>query len=788
MLRPTCRLLFVFCLVVGVAAGLPPASVAQEVRGPAVTDATDEVSDGSVRSDVDLLVDILEDDAARAELLDRLRAAESGVAEGDRAAEEAPGLLSESAMSFGRRIALETQEAAEKLADRVVAAWAGIANAPRVLDGLRGFDAAVILDTFAELLLVILATGGIYSALRAIAKPHFRRMGESAAHESCSAGRRIHLYLVSGILDLLIVILAWGGGYVIATLALGETGQIAIRQTLYLNAFLAVGLVKVAARMVLSPTTAKFRLLPMGDRTARSLTGWITVVVGLVGYGQLVAVPIINAQATQAVGRAVSILIALTVLAISVGLVLAYRRRLADWLTGTQSSVSRTGTLYALARNWHWPVLLYLVGLCVVVLTQPPQLALQTLMTSGRVLLIVLGGIALSSLLTRVMHRGITLPEKMRLRLPLLEARLNRFVPRILFVARLLIVAFVILIALDAIALVDLQAGLSSEFGLELSGRVVSVALILLAAFVIFLALSSYVDYRLNPNFGAPPTPRETTLLTLLRNAGIIALTIVTAMFVLAEVGLNIAPLLASAGVLGLAIGFGAQKMVQDIITGIFIQFERAINVGDVVTVGGITGSVERLTIRSVSLRDLDGSFHIIPFSSVDAVSNFTREFSFYLVDMGVAYRESMDEVKTAMFDAFEELRAMPDHAVSILADLEWFGLNAFGDSAVVLRCRIKTVPGMQWSVGRAYNEILKRIFDERGIEIPFPHQTLYFGERKDGSTQTVNVNSVTETRAPSDAQRISPRRPPDTAEPTQDGPHEGEGRGGDPTGGDRRS
>ena len=787
MPRPTRFVLLVFCLLVGLAAGLPSASIAQGLTGYAAADATQEGSDASGRSDVDLLVDVLEDDAARAELLERLKAAEPGEQD-NQTAEEAPELVSENAISLGRRVALETQELAEGFAARVAAAWEGVARAPRVFDGLSGFDPSVILSTMGDLLLAILVTSGIFYVLRATAKPHFRRMGESAAQERCSAVRRIRLYLVSGILDLLIVILAWGGGYTVATLVLGEAGQIAILQTLYLNAFLAVGVVKVAARMVLSPTTARFRPLPMADRTARSLTNWIAVVVSLVGYGQLVAVPIINAQTSPVVGRAVSVLIALTVLAITVGLVLAYRRRMADWLTGAGSPVSQPRALYALARNWHWPVLLYLIGLCVVVLTQPPQLALRTLIASGQVLLIVLAGIAASSLLTRVMHKGIKLPENMRLRLPLLEVRLNQFVPRFLFVVRLVIVVFVILIALDAIALVDLQAWLASEIGLELTGRVVAVVLILLLAFAMFLALSSYVDYRLNPNFGTPPTPRETTLLTLLRNAGIIALIIVTVMFVLAEVGLNIAPLLASAGVLGLAIGFGAQKLVQDIITGIFIQFERAINVGDVVTVGGISGSVERLTIRSVSLRDLDGIFHIIPFSSVDAVSNYTREFSFYLVDMGVAYRENVAEVKTAMFDAFEELRAMPDHAVDILADLEWFGLDAFGDSAVMLRCRIKTTAGKQWGVGRAYNEILKRIFDERGIEIPFPHQTLYLGERKNGTTQTVNVNSVTGMRSPSDAERVSSHRTTETPELTQNGPHKGEVQGGDAADGEGRS
>ena len=219
-----------------------------------------------------------------------------------------------------------------------------------------------------------------------------------------------------------------------------------------------------------------------------------------------------------------------------------------------------------------------------------------------------------------------------------------------------------------------------------------------------------------------------------------IAIVVVTAMFALSQLGLDIAPLIASAGVVGLAIGFGAQKLVQDIITGVFIQFENAINVGDVVTAGGTTGVVERLTIRSVSLRDVNGVFHIIPFSSVDMVSNFMRGFAFSVCDMGVAYREDLEEVRVAMFDAFEELRARDDMKPSIVGDMEWFGINAFADSAVIVRTRIKTRPGQQWNVGRAYNGIIKRIFDERGIEIPFPHQTLYFGEDKKGGAPPAHV------------------------------------------------
>src|SRR5690606_18193192 len=151
--------------------------------------------------------------------------------------------------------------------------------------------------------------------------------------------------------------------------------------------------------------------------------------------------------------------------------------------------------------------------------------------------------------------------------------------------------------------------------------------------------------------YGRKPSARERTLLALFRNAFSIALGVIVLLLVLAELGVNIAPLLAGAGIFGLAVGFGSQKLVQDVINGVFIQFENAMNEGDVVTVGGITGTVERLTIRSVSLRTVDGAYHLIPFSAVDSISNFMKNFSYHVAAIGVNYRESISEVKQAMRD-----------------------------------------------------------------------------------------------------------------------------------------
>ncbi|MBS0014296.1 MAG: mechanosensitive ion channel family protein, partial [Desulfobacterales bacterium] len=206
------------------------------------------------------------------------------------------------------------------------------------------------------------------------------------------------------------------------------------------------------------------------------------------------------------------------------------------------------------------------------------------------------------------------------------------------------------------------------------------------------------------------------------------------------RLGINIGPLLAGAGVIGLAVGFGAQTLVQDMITGAFILLEDALTVGDWVEAGGHSGTVEHLTVRTVTLRDLAGTVHLIPFSQVTTVTNYNRDYAYALIDAGVAYRERYGDVVQALQDTAAELRADAVWGRQITGELEVFGMNNIGDSAVEIRVRLKTRPMQQFSVKRAFLERMKHIFDERGIEIPFPHTTVWFGADKDGSAPPMRL------------------------------------------------
>ncbi|MGI9485727.1 MAG: mechanosensitive ion channel domain-containing protein, partial [Geminicoccaceae bacterium] len=376
-----------------------------------------------------------------------------------------------------------------------------------------------------------------------------------------------------------------------------------------------------------------------------------------------------------------------------------------------------------------------ITGVFIIAVSRPTEGLPLVLGATVQSMLAIAVGASLVVLIGRSIEKGVTLPSSLRSSQPQLSRRLDRIMPHLLNAARLIVSVAVALTVIDAFGIVDIGGWLRSESGETLIGVVLSVALVLILAYLIWLGLMSWIEYRLSDHRGHVAGARERTLLSLFANAITIALAAIAVMLVLSELGIEIGPLLAGAGVVGLAIGFGAQKLVQDIITGVFIQFENAINTDDVVTVAGTTGVVERLSIRSIGLRDVAGTYHLIPFSAVDQVSNYNRGFAYHIADIGIGYTESVPAAKEAMQVAFDRLKA-GEFGMHLLGDLEMLGVQALGDSAVVLRGRLRTAPGQQWGIGRAYNELVKEVFDERGIDIPFPHMTLFLGTDKEGRTQ----------------------------------------------------
>ncbi|MBN2553909.1 MAG: mechanosensitive ion channel family protein [Spirochaetales bacterium] len=233
---------------------------------------------------------------------------------------------------------------------------------------------------------------------------------------------------------------------------------------------------------------------------------------------------------------------------------------------------------------------------------------------------------------------------------------------------------------------------------------------------------------------------RAQTLKSSVHFAVTITIVVVAIIMSLRELGVDIAPILAAAGILGLAVGFGAQNLVRDLISGFFILMDNQVRVGDVVEVSGKGGLVEDINLRITTLRDLAGNVHYIRNGDIGVITNMTMGYSRYVFEVGVAYREDVEEVIEVLKQVDEELRADPAFAPDIIEPLEVLGLDQFADSAVIIKARTTTKPIQQWRIGREFNLRLKKAFDRRGIEIPFPHLTVYPGEDKQGQSPPLHV------------------------------------------------
>lgn len=197
-------------------------------------------------------------------------------------------------------------------------------------------------------------------------------------------------------------------------------------------------------------------------------------------------------------------------------------------------------------------------------------------------------------------------------------------------------------------------------------------------------------------------------------------------MYILNGLGVDIRPIMTAAGVLGVAIGFGAKRFFEDIITGLSILLEGQIRVGDYVEISSHQGVVEKVDIKLIQLRDTQGRLHYIRNGMVDTIINYTREFSYYVFDLGVSYDADIDFVTNTLKEIGEEFRNTANSKDYVLAPLEILGLDKFDDSAIIIKARIKTMPIKQWEVGREFNKFIKKKFDEKGIEIPFPQRTVH--------------------------------------------------------------
>jgi len=268
----------------------------------------------------------------------------------------------------------------------------------------------------------------------------------------------------------------------------------------------------------------------------------------------------------------------------------------------------------------------------------------------------------------------------------------------------------------------------TTTFGQRVVGAILSIAITLFVLTVLYEILHRSIERHLGRRDEITKLPvassRAITLLPMVRTSVFILFSTIALLTSLSAIGINIAPLLAGAGVLGVAIGFGSQTLVKDFLTGLFIVAENTIAIGDNVRIDTFEGQVEALTIRTIRLRDLDGSLHILPFSEVTKITNRSKGFAYALLDVGVAYNSDLERVMQILREVGEDIRQDPIFHRVILEPVKVMGVQELSSSSIVIRLRMRTRPGKQWDVRRLLNLRVKQRFDKEGIEIPFPVMT----------------------------------------------------------------
>ncbi len=515
----------------------------------------------------------------------------------------------------------------------------------------------------------------------------------------------------------------------------------------------------LAARTILAPSAPGLRLIRLNDDTADYLFVWIKRFIMLIAYSYVIFQNeyILNIRSTSAgstvadsISGAIQRALGFIVVMMLVYLVLSNRKNVAQWLRGNGAR-EKDKVLRTLGRCRRmvadiWPLfaIFYILSTYLIWALNIP----------GGFSLLFRGGVLTTFLLAmarplaygveRMLGQGLSLGDEIRRRSPALERRINRYLYMVQGFA-VSLVYFMILLALVHIWGFDLFAWIRGWFADETWAKLSRAGSIILVSFLIWelvgTLVENYLDAVDDTGKRIKRSGRTRTLLPLLQTFLFLVILITVTLTTLSTLGVDVTPVLAAAGVVGIAIGFGSQKLVQDVITGLFILFQDTIAVSDVVEVAGHTGTVERISVRTIELRDVSGRVHTVPFSEVTTITNHTKEFSFAELNIGVAYREDTDEVTEVIKQVGAELELDPAHAANIIEPIQVFGVDELADSAVIIKARIKTKPLTQWSVKRGFNRLLKYRFDELGIEMPFPHQTVYFGEDKSGKAPPAYVH-----------------------------------------------
>jgi small-conductance mechanosensitive channel len=490
------------------------------------------------------------------------------------------------------------------------------------------------------------------------------------------------------------------------------------------NAYLLYRLTTCAARLLVSPQSPRLRLLHISTESAVYIMRWVGRLTAIIAFGYALNAFAIVFGLYPSARDALLKLVALLGHIYAVVIVLQCRKSVAAWLAPPADKRGMFANLRRrLARRWHFLAIFYIVALWLVWALEVRDGFSRLLHFFVVTVLVLSATRALSIMALGALDRTFALPADADGHEPGFLARAARYHPLLRGTLTGLITALTLLALFEVWGLDPIGWFTGGALGGQLVSALVAIGCTLLIALVVWEFSNAAIDHRLEKlsrDQQAARSARLRTLLPMLRTTLFFIIMIVTGMMVLSQIGVNTAPLLAGAGVVGVALGFGSQKLVQDIITGLFLLLENAMQVGDTVNLAGLTGVVEYLSVRTIRLRALDGSVHIIPFSAVTSVTNMTRDYAYAIIDVELGHNEEPDAVADILRDIAEEMREQPAWKLALIADLEVMGVEKFTDLGWMMRVRIRTQPTRRWAVQREFNRRIKYRFDARSVEAPF--------------------------------------------------------------------
>lgn len=635
------------------------------------------------------------------------------------------------------------EELSKKIMDSGASTISLLAQMPRAMQNSKTFLARSENQAKLLSLLIAIASGIIVALI-------FRRLLKKLMPQATERTKSLTSKLPVGIIRAILSLLPYGALLISFFPLFRALPSFTIGYSLVFLFFTVLFFYQIAIeffRIFLSPDEERTRILPLSNENAQYFWIWMLRFVNYTAFYFLIVKTLLLVQMVPSSFSFIRTLFLLVFpLMISI-FVLQIARDIRTKYESSQrndegSENNRKNIMAPVIRYWSVPAIGYSWAIFLFLIVHYEKgfqyIFKATLKTGFAILALFLALKVLDKLFARL----FAVNERVKDKFPGLEEKTNRYIRMVRRIFGWIIVAMALGIIGQAWG-IPVAAFVASQAGALIILRAIAIMITIGMVIAIIGTCQFVCDHLLKKKKGKnkkEASQKMKTLVPMIRTTINIAAGFIGGIVILDRIGVNTTPILAGAGIVGLAIGFGSQTLVKDLINGLFILFEESIRVGDYVAVGNDEGIVEAVGLRTVKLRDVSGNVHVVPNSSVNSVMNYSKEFSRTVLDVGVAYREDVDEVMDIIKVIGEEMQKDPEYGKNILEPIEVFGLQKFDDSAIVIRARLTTKPLKQWGLKREFNRRIKKAFDQRGIEIPFPHRTIYMGEPKRGSAPPLHI------------------------------------------------